>query len=555
MVKFGIMINPTLSRTTENQPELTADAKKIFQVIYRDEKKVKDGEEVSKIKVSSFLSKMAFYYEKIRNSIDYKEEHLLRKNAIERILRREIFIQGSIKKVNSDKVSKNLLTELIRAAYLPNDEIPESKISEIASVIEKYLVTKNGFENSAISDFKEKNATVNWIISMAACDIEERLRNNAVVDTAIEQMYKTLITNVKLPENSRYKDDLEIQVYSSIYRKFLKFDDWMIGFILFKYHVPAWSNADQPLIEKLSQNLINIRLKINEQVDHPLRASLNRLTSRYAVFFNVLIDVIGKDANESYKKAKLDYKDFAFDIKKTCEKNYSIARSKLWRAAIRSILYILITKSVFILAEIPISRWFGQEINSWALAINVGFPALLLFVIVLFTRVPNEDNTKKIVSGIEEILYDKGETRKPITLRTPVKRGSFMNSMFGVIYAVTFFSSFGVVIWALYKIHFNLISIGIFLFFLAFVSFFSIRIRKSINELRVLEPKESLLSFLVDFFYMPIVATGKYLSEKFSRVNVFVFIMDFIIEAPFKTFVEIAEEWAKYVKERREEIV
>ena len=54
---------------------------------------------------------------------------------------------------------------------------------------------------------------------------------------------------------------------------------------------------------------------------------------------------------------------------------------------------------------------------------------------------------------------------------------------------------------------------------------------------------------------MPIVATGKFLSEKFSRVNVFVFIMDFIMEAPFKAFVEIAEEWTKYVKERRDEIV
>ena len=54
---------------------------------------------------------------------------------------------------------------------------------------------------------------------------------------------------------------------------------------------------------------------------------------------------------------------------------------------------------------------------------------------------------------------------------------------------------------------------------------------------------------------MPIVATGKWLSEKFSRINVFVFFLDFIIEAPFKIFVEIAEEWTKYVKERKDELV
>jgi hypothetical protein len=51
------------------------------------------------------------------------------------------------------------------------------------------------------------------------------------------------------------------------------------------------------------------------------------------------------------------------------------------------------------------------------------------------------------------------------------------------------------------------------------------------------------------------VAVGKWLSEKFSRVNVFVFVMDFIIEAPFKILIDIAEDWTKYVKERKDEIV
>ena len=55
--------------------------------------------------------------------------------------------------------------------------------------------------------------------------------------------------------------------------------------------------------------------------------------------------------------------------------------------------------------------------------------------------------------------------------------------------------------------------------------------------------------------YYPIVAVGKWLTEKFSRINVFVFVLDFIIEAPFKIFVDIAEQWTKYVKERKEEIM
>ena len=83
-----------------------------------------------------------FYYEKIRNSVDYEEEHLLRKNAIERILRRQIIIEGVIKESKSENIAKHLLAELIRAAYLPNNQIPESKIDEVSHVITKYIKLK-----------------------------------------------------------------------------------------------------------------------------------------------------------------------------------------------------------------------------------------------------------------------------------------------------------------------------------------------------------------------------------------------------------------------------
>jgi hypothetical protein len=72
--------------------------------------------------------------------------------------------------------------------------------------------------------------------------------------------------------------------------------------------------------------------------------------------------------------------------------------------------------------------------------------------------------------------------------------------------------------------------------------------------LTVIEAKENILTLLSDFFYTPILAVGKWLSENFSRINVFIFVLDFIIEAPFKVFVEITDEWSKYVKERRDEI-
>jgi hypothetical protein len=47
---------------------------------------------------------------------------------------------------------------------------------------------------------------------------------------------------------------------------------------------------------------------------------------------------------------------------------------------------------------------------------------------------------------------------------------------------------------------------------------------------------------------------GQWLSTRLSNINVFVFVLDFIIEAPFKTFVEIFEGWIYFIKEEREKI-
>jgi len=48
---------------------------------------------------------------------------------------------------------------------------------------------------------------------------------------------------------------------------------------------------------------------------------------------------------------------------------------------------------------------------------------------------------------------------------------------------------------------------------------------------------------------------GKWLSSNVSKVNIFIFVFDFIIEAPFKVLVEVAEDWTRYVKERKDNMV
>ncbi|MFH1661932.1 MAG: hypothetical protein ABIA02_02455 [Candidatus Falkowbacteria bacterium] len=550
------MYNPTLTKKQENTLTVNENTKKLFQVVYREQNKEEKKDDTPKIKVSDLVSKMAFYYEKIRNTVEYEEEHLLRKNAIERILKRHIVIEGVIKETKSEKIAKHLLTELIRAAYLPNNKIPEVKINEVSHIISKYIKLKKYSISFLDKDSQDKNDSINWIIALAASDIEERLGSSKIDQTVISNMYEILVENIKLPAESPYEKDKEIQIYAGIYKSFLKFDRDMLSFIIFKYYNSSWAEATEEEIERIGKNIKKLRKIIEAQIEHPLSKQLNRVISRYTVFFTALVDVIDDNPEKIYSEFKNDIKAFPREIKNKCEKRYKKAKSKLWRAAIRSIFYIFITKSIFVfILEVPAIKWFGEEINPFSLIINVAFPAVLLFLIVLFTKLPSSENTKKINEGIEEIVFEEKKRIEPFQLRQPAKRSGFKNAVFGIVYAITFFLSFGFVVYGLDKIGFNWVSIIIFLFFLALVSFFSIRIRKTSREFTIIEPKENILSLFGDFFYTPIIAAGKWLSEKFSRINVFVFILDFIIEAPFKIFVEITEDWTKYVRERKDDIV
>lgn len=572
------MVSPNLIKRAEDlKPvELNESAKKLFQVIYSEQnKKEENDEDTPKIKVSTLISKVAFFYEKIRNAVDYEEEHLLRKNAIARILRRQIIIEGVLKDTDSEGLSNHLLIELIRGSYLPNNKIPETKIKEIASLLEKYIRLKDLMLsrlnvslnlktdiNKAKDSINEKNYFITWLINLAACEIEDNLAPNQVKKMIVNNLFDVLLKNIKLPADLPYENDLDIQIYLSICRTYLKLDEDMLSFVLFKYYNSDWltldnkkilGSEDDEKIKYIAERIGEIDLLIKEQLKHPLTKQLDKLVRVYALYFSILTETIETDPAKVYAELQKSEKNFVSSLKKVCNQKYSKAKSRLWRAAVRSIIYIFLTKSIFVLLiEIPAVKWFGESLNLPALLINISFPAILLFLIVLFTRTPNENNTNKLINGIKEIAFLGQEKKQPIVLRKPIERKSIASFIFNVLYTASFLFSIYVVVTFLTMANFNWVSDIIFLFFLAFVSFFSIVVTKGVKDLMIVERKENLITFILDLFYMPIILVGKWLSNSFSKINVFIFILDFILEAPFKIIVEIADDWTKYVRERRE---
>lgn len=572
------MVSPNLAKHSEDDRpvEISGDAKKLFRIIYSEKNKKEEiDEDIPKIKVSTLISRVAFFYEKVRNAVDYDEEHLLRKNAIARILRRQIVIEGAVLETDGPQIANHLLVELIRGSYLSNNTIPETKIAEVAGLLEKYIRLKNKIAakinielnlktdiNKAKDLIGEKNNLIHWLLNLAACEIEENLTPNPVKRTIVDNLFSVLQKNIKLPADLPYEADLEIQIYLSIDRTFLKFDADMLGFVLFKYYNSEWvgissqeelSGAEDAKIEAIASHVLSLRDKINAQLAHPLIKQLDKIVRVYALYFSILSETIDSDPAKIYSELQKGEKSFVALIRKVCNKKYLKAKSRLWRAALRGIIYIFLTKSIFvILIEVPAIKFFNEPLNPISLAINIAFPAALLFFIVFLTRKPQDNNTDKIISGIKEIAFAGSEKKQPIMLRRHLHRNWLKDGIFHLIYAASFCFSVFVVIWALDKVDFNWVSIIIFLFFLAFVSFFSVLTTKGVKELIIVERRENLFTFLLDLFYMPIILVGRWLSGEFAKINVFIFLFDFIIEAPFKVLVEIMEDWTKYVRERRD---
>ena len=544
------MVTPNLSQKQHIVLTTTEMAKKLFQVIYFSERQEKKDDDESKIRVSETISRMSFYYEKIRNSVDYKEEHLLLKEAINRGLNRLITIELQR---DEQRIANDLLIELIRAGYLPNNKLPETEIVPVGMIIKKYLTLKVAAKARTV--VVHKGELGDWLMNLAACELEDYLNPKEVNQQVVKSMYEVLAPLLELPAESPLEKDKEIQLYVSIYRSYLRADEDIISFVLFKYLVPNWLAADEATLAGAAEKIDELVKTIHYHLEHPLAGQLNRLVARYTVFFSILTEVIEESPTEVYDCLKKDPKAFPRRIKQVCAKRYKSVKRKLWRAAVRSIIYLFITKMllVFVL-EIPVANFLGQSVNDFSLAINVIFPPLLLFMIVLFTRTPGDANTAKIVEGIDQLTFVEQARREPFKLRPAAGRSAAKGFIFSLLYIVTFFLSFGAVVWLLNQVGFHFVSITIFLFFLALISFFSIRIRKRVRELLVVDPKENIFGLLMDFFSVPIIAAGKWISEKFAKINVLVFILDFLIEAPFKLFVEVAEEWTKYVKERKEDV-
>lgn len=501
-----------------------------------------------KIKLNYLTSKMALLYEKVRYSVDYKDDHLLRRSAIERITKRIITLQRKEPNI----IAETLLHELIRAQYLPNESIPEDKTPDIANIIQKYITLIDYLSTRyGKSDLKEYH---NFVWECLASEIEESLMPPTREDALVETLYRIVKERVDIRNFTTTEKERNIQIYIALHRNIIKSDETLLRYYLFTFYFSDWHSAGTETILKVADSFPRLIQAIDGQIKHPLGEILQKKLHNLSVYFILLNDIMAE--NRDHLKRTLSYTNQLEDeTKKACNKRYATARKKLRTGAIRSIIYIFMTKVLVAVAvEVPYDLFFLKEIHYPSVAVNILFPPFLMALIIITTRVPKEKNTKAIIEGVKKLVY--GDELKPIVakFRRSAQFGSaswiFINSFYLILYLITF----GVVIYILQSLHFSIVSSFLFILFLTLISFFGIRLRLGARELNVLGRNENIITFIFDLFTLPIIRAGRWISLNSKRINLFIFLLDNFIEAPYKFIVSSFEEITSFVKDKKEEV-
>jgi hypothetical protein len=499
------------------------------------------------IKVSDTVSVAASAYENVRNTLEYDEEHLLRRNAIRRVLKRRLGEQTSV------DLSTKLLQELIWARYLPNGKVHTRMIGKVADVLEKYTY----LFGTLTPDTQEGQKVYAWLLDVLSVEIEYVLGPACIDEALASYAYQELKKRVDWQTRVIREEDRDLQLYIALHRAVLKSNRATLRYRVLTLYYPLWRKAGlgDAVVKEIAMSLVKVVDSVEAQINHPMQDAVYRFVRRHAVVFHLLAD-IAKDSPEACAKALAMGDTAMIDtaIGKAAEERYTEFRAKLKRTVVRAAFFLLLTKSILaILVEYPYELLVLHTTDYLPLTVNILFPPILLAFIGVTVKVPKKDNTTKVLNELHALLGVGEDFSLVFKRRRPWEKGA-MWWIFNGLYSAVLVISVGLIVWGLLSLHFNALSIFFFIFFLSLVTYFGLHIRNSRRELVVTDPARGFFGTISDIVILPIVRAGRWVALRAPKINIFLFFFDFIIEAPFKAAIGIIESWLAFLKEKREEV-
>lgn len=512
----------------------------------RDQQQEKPNDE-DVIKVSDTVAVAASAYEVVRNTLEYDDEHLLRRNAIRRILKRRLG------EMDPDKLSEKLLRELIWAKYLPNKRVSNSQISAVGNILQKYKQMFGALEEET----REGQHAYDWLLDVLSTEIEYQVAPPCEDESLASFAYQSLKQHTRFESKLFDEKDIDLQLYIAVHRTVLKSNRATLRYRLLTLYYPSWRTAmaDDAVVQEVSRNLKKVIASVDGQIDYSGADSVYRFVRRHAVVFHVLAD-IAKDNPNAFSQAVVSGDTGTIDKAMIAAANerYGVFRARLSRTVVRAAFFLLLTKSILaILVEYPYEFFVLHTTDYLPLAVNILFPPLLLAIVGLSVRIPKKRNTEKILEEAHTFLGIGDDMTFLFKQKRPWSFGPML-AIFNVLYLTVFVAVVVFIAFALRSFGFNGLSIFFFLFFLSLVAYFGLRIRNTRREYLVLDTTSGFFGLIGDVVFLPIVRAGRWIALRAPKVNIFLFFFDFIIEAPFKAAIDVIESWVAFLREKREEI-
>lgn len=493
-----------------------------------------------KIAVNPIVSKFASWYEKLRNAMEFREDEVILRATIERILKRRLLLGG-----NGESTAMPLVKELLWARYLPGGEIGEATVHEIAHVIDLYLQLRlQVLAKHRIAE-KEMNE---WIYDLMSSHIQYILNPKRDKELMANFMFHVLRDDVEIENANRETRDA--QVFMAVRKAFARDD---LAFLRYHMFCQYFGRLSDDTFESTVQHFSTGYQEIIRQMNYVYRDKMYTYVKRRTATFFIFEDIL-HEKRENVKSMLENEEELKNAVLSACEKRYNATRKRVQTAIIRSFIFIFLTKLGFaFFVEGTYERIFFGEINWKAIIINVTVPPLLMVIVSLFIRPPGKDNAQTIFTYITRLLYDEDPVLGNKIHVGTVKTEKGFTIAFTILWLLAFVLSFGFLIFILTKLEFNFVSQGVFLFFLAIVSFLAYRITLIANVYRVGE-KQGVGTFIVDFLFMPVIRVGRKLTQSISQINIFLMLFDFFIEAPFKFLFAFFDQWFYFLHNKTEEL-
>ena len=501
------------------------------------------------IEVDEVASRLAFLYEKVREVVDWKEEQLLMRSAIERILNRRLMLG------ENEETARSLIVELVRGGHLQNKKIPESKSGEVARILRKhsYIIDKVKFLTK-----KEPEADfLKWMFSLLAVEIEDCLDHPTREKALINYMTDVMSERIKLsPEwlkvEPSFEEKKKIFVFVAVQRALFNLDDIIISFYLLERFYSCTSLPEDQF-DDFSNRILDIKNKIEKFLKHPLQEKIYNICEKYDTAFLLISDVLSKNPNKIENNLN-NSPEIEGLVTEAYQGRFDRLKASLRRAAIYATASIFLSKMILALAiDVPIDKYLG-EFNYQTLGINVFFPPLLMAFLILSIRPPQKINLQRSIMEVMKLIY-KNSKEESYLVRKPIKAGILLNTIVVGFYALSFLVSFGIIFWVLLeKLNFSIFSSLVFVFFLSLISFVGIRLRQRAKELTIEEEKEGFLGTIKDILFLPILRLGKWLSYELQKHNFLTVFFNVLIDTPFQAFVEFLEQLRYFIKEKKGEI-